>query len=52
VRAGARQSCPLASGPRDAQLQTGVPHTCEAGVEHNTVNTNDYEFIFVEVDIK
>ena len=39
-------------GNRFADLKTGVPYARDAGVEHNVVNANDYEFVFVEVEIK
>jgi quercetin dioxygenase-like cupin family protein len=37
---------------RSADLVTGEPYTRLAGVEHDVVNDNDFEFIFVEVEIK
>jgi len=40
------------SGARHAQLQSGVPYARQAGVEHNVVNANDHEFVFVEVEVK
>ena len=33
-------------------LTTGVSYTREAGVEHNVVNANDFEFSFVEIELK
>jgi len=39
-------------GEREAQLTSGVPYFRNAGVEHNVVNANDFEFVFVEVEIK
>jgi quercetin dioxygenase-like cupin family protein len=39
-------------GDREAQLTAGVPYFRNAGVEHNVVNANDFEFVFVEVEIK
>ena len=35
-----------------AQLQAGVSYFREAGVEHDVINANDYEFSFVEVEFK
>lgn len=35
-----------------ADLVTGVSYSREEGVEHNVVNTNDFEFVFVEVELK
>ena len=39
-------------GERDSVLETGVPYTRPSGVEHDVVNANDYEFAFVEVELK
>ncbi|HZP91546.1 MAG TPA: cupin domain-containing protein [Burkholderiales bacterium] len=39
-------------GNREANLTAGVPYFRNAGVEHNVVNTNDFEFVFVEIEIK
>jgi quercetin dioxygenase-like cupin family protein len=38
-------------GSREAELNEGVPYFRNAGVEHNVVNANDFEFVFVEVEI-
>ncbi len=35
-----------------AELEKGVPYFRNAGVEHDVINANDYEFSFVEVEIK
>ena len=35
-----------------AELRRGVSYSRKAGVEHNVVNANDYEFSFVEVEFK
>lgn len=35
-----------------APLETGVPYYRDRGVEHDVVNANDFEFVFVEVEIK
>ncbi len=35
-----------------AELKNGVPYYREAGVEHNVINGNDFEFAFVEIEIK
>ena len=37
---------------RDAQLQAGVSYARQAGVAHNVVNVNDFEFRFVEIELK
>ncbi len=39
-------------GNRDAQLTAGAAYFRKAGVEHNVVNPNEFEFVFVEVEIK
>ena len=39
-------------GNREADLTAGVPYFRNAGVEHNVVNANDFEFVFVEIEIK
>ncbi len=38
-------------GTREAQLRAGVSYAREAGVAHNVINANAYEFVFVEVEI-
>jgi beta-alanine degradation protein BauB len=40
------------SGTRDAVLQAGVSYARGAGVAHNVINVNDFEFRFVEVELK
>lgn len=39
-------------GERTAELTAGVSYSRGAGVEHDVINTNDYEFVFVEVELK
>ena len=39
-------------GERYAELMAGVSYSREVGVEHNVINANDYEFVFVEVEMK
>lgn len=39
-------------GPRSSVLERGRPYYREAGVEHNVVNDNDHEFVFIEIEIK
>ena len=41
-----------ADGARTAELQAGQSYFREAGVEHNVINANDYEFYFVEVELR
>jgi quercetin dioxygenase-like cupin family protein len=41
------------SGERTrAQLSKGVPYFRNAGVEHDVVNANAFEFAFVEIELK
>ena len=35
-----------------ADLKHGVSYFRNAGVHHNVINANDYEFAFVEIEIK
>jgi len=37
---------------RHADLKAGVSYTREAGVEHDVINANAFEFVFVEVELK
>ncbi len=39
-------------GTRDAQLTAGVSYTRPAGVNHNVINTNSFEFRFLEIELK
>ena len=41
-----------ADGEMIAELEAGVAYNRPAGVEHNIVNANDYEFVFVEVELR
>jgi len=34
------------------QLQQGVSYAREKGVAHNVINANDFEFRFVEIELK
>ncbi|HEV7432783.1 MAG TPA: hypothetical protein VGN77_07040 [Steroidobacteraceae bacterium] len=36
---------------RIAELQTHLPYERRAGIEHNVINANNYEFAFLEVEI-
>jgi beta-alanine degradation protein BauB len=40
------------AGVRDVQLRAGASYVRCAGVAHNVVNVNDYEFSFVEIELK
>ncbi len=35
-----------------APLATGVSYTRAAGVEHDVINPNDFEFVFIEIELK
>ena len=37
---------------RLADLTIGVPYFRGLGVEHNVINANDHEFVFVEIEFK
>jgi quercetin dioxygenase-like cupin family protein len=43
-------------GPDDqrtrAELKKGVPYFRNAGVEHDVINANPFEFAFIEVELK
>lgn len=39
-------------GVREVQLQAGASYARPAGVAHNVINANDYEFRFVEIELK
>ena len=42
----------LLHGAIDMELQVGVPYYREAGVEHDVINANDFEFVFIETELK
>lgn len=35
-----------------ADLTIGMPYFRNLGVEHNVINTNDHEFVFIEIEFK
>ena len=39
-------------GDHEAELTQGVPYFRNVGVEHDVMNANDYEFVFVETELK
>lgn len=39
-------------GELTVPLEKGQVTSREAGVEHNVVNSNEFEFIFVEIELK
>ena len=41
-----------ADGERIAELRAGQAYFREAGVEHNVINANDFEFYFVETELR
>ncbi len=47
-----RLSIIAAGGTTSADLTVGQPYYRQAGVEHEVRNANDYEFVFVEVEVK
>ena len=40
------------AGAANAALVTGQPYFREAGVEHDVVNANRHEFVFVGIELK
>lgn len=40
-----------ADGERTAELVNGMAYYRDKGVEHNVINPNDHEFVFVETEI-
>ena len=41
-----------ASGDVETELRFGQTYSRPAGVEHNIVNANEHEFVFVEIELK
>ncbi|MGE0767029.1 MAG: cupin domain-containing protein [Hyphomicrobiaceae bacterium] len=39
-------------GSRTAELTAGQPYARGTGVEHNVVNANEFEFVFIEIELK
>jgi hypothetical protein len=39
-------------GEMISDLVSGVSYMRSVGVEHNVINNNDYEFVFVEIELK
>lgn len=35
-----------------AELAAGTPYFRQAGVEHNVINANAYEFVFVDIEFR
>ena len=40
------------TGSSTAELEAGQSYFRSAGVEHNVVNANDFEFYFVEIELR
>jgi quercetin dioxygenase-like cupin family protein len=40
------------AGSRTVELTQGASYSRQAGVEHDVVNVNDFEFRFVEIELK
>lgn len=40
------------TGSRDVQLKAGASYARLTGVAHNVINVNDFEFCFVEIELK
>jgi mannose-6-phosphate isomerase-like protein (cupin superfamily) len=40
------------TGSRDVQLTAGEAYARSAGVAHDVVNVNEFEFHFIEVELK
>lgn len=41
-----------ADGEKVAELARGVPYYRRRGVEHDVINANDFDFAFIEVEMK
>lgn len=41
-----------ANGTGETELTLGEPYFREQGIEHDVINANDYEFTFIEVELK
>ena len=39
-------------GAQEAELVAGQSYCREAGVEHDVVNINPFEFVFIEIELK
>jgi beta-alanine degradation protein BauB len=40
-----------AAGVREVRLEAGASYARAAGVAHNVINANDYEFRFIEIEL-
>ena len=41
-----------ANGESYADLVVGVPYFRQSGVEHEVINANDVDFVFIEIEIR
>jgi quercetin dioxygenase-like cupin family protein len=41
-----------AGGPASGNLVVGTAYSRQAGVEHDVINDNPYEFVFIEIEAK
>ena len=41
-----------AGAPSHGDLKTGVSYYRDRGVEHDVINDNPFEFVFVEIEVK
>ena len=41
-----------ATGTTDAELRNGASYARSAGVKHNVINNNEFEFAFIEIELK
>ncbi len=41
-----------ADGQRISELKAGKSYSRAAGVEHNVINANEFDFAFVEIELK
>ena len=41
-----------AEGTATAQLTAGIPYARGEGVEHDVINDNDHEFVFIEIEAR
>ena len=39
-------------GESEAEVFAGRPYYRGAGVEHNVINVNEHEFVFIEIELK
>jgi beta-alanine degradation protein BauB len=47
-----RLTLDTASGQATSELVTGNAYARQAGVEHDVINDNPHEFIFIEIEVK